>query len=121
MISFGVTFNNPVSDFPKETHPKLQTYLFFGFLGVRKYIASGEVPDKLCALCAGTGDDKCSSDSEKNMYAGYHGAFKCMADGKGDVAFAKHTTTEEVVKLGNRGGVSDYQYLCKDGSRKGET
>ena len=55
------------------------------------------------------------------MYAGYHGAFKCMADGKGDVAFAKYTTTEEVVKEGNHGNVADYQYLCKDGSRKGKT
>ncbi|CAH3029437.1 unnamed protein product [Porites evermanni] len=44
----------------------------------------------------------------------------CMADGKGDVAFVKHATTKEVVTKdpGKYGAVSDYQYLCKDGTRK---
>lgn len=75
----------------------------------------------LCALCNGTGAEKCSKDSSKNGYVGYHGAFKCMAEGKGDVAFVKHTTTEEVVGAGGYGQVDDYEYLCKDGTRKGTT
>lgn len=75
----------------------------------------------LCALCAGTGADKCSTDSAKNKYADYIGAFKCMGDGKGDVAFVKHTTTQEVVKSGGYGNLGDYEYLCKDGTRKRKT
>ena len=42
-----------------------------------------------------------------------------MADGKGEVAFAKHTTTAEVVSQGGYGSVTDYEYLCRDGTRKG--
>lgn len=75
----------------------------------------------LCELCNGTGDDKCSKELAKNAYVGYHGAFKCMGDGKGDVAFVKFTTTQEVVDGGGYGKVGDYEYLCKDGGRKGKT
>ncbi|XP_020628634.1 melanotransferrin-like isoform X1 [Orbicella faveolata] len=71
----------------------------------------------LCELCAGTGTDKCTKDSSKNRYVGYHGAFKCMGDGKGDVAFVKHTTTQEVVDDGGYGKVDDYEYLCRNGTR----
>ena len=45
-------------------------------------------------------------------YAGYTGAFKCMADGAGDVAFVKHTTTAEVIADGQYGSLNDYEYLC---------
>ena len=72
----------------------------------------------LCALCSVAGDNKCSKDPSKNAYVGYHGAFKCMADRVGDVAFVKHTTTQEVVATGGYGSVADYEYLCKDGSRQ---
>jgi len=44
-----------------------------------------------------------------------------MGDGKGDVAFVKHTTTQEVVHTGGYGEIEDYEYLCKDGTRKGKT
>ena len=38
-----------------------------------------------------------------------------MDEGVGDVAFVKHTTVME-----NKPGMeSGYQYLCKDGTRKG--
>lgn len=83
--------------------------------------ASGDIPSNLCALCLGTGADKCSADEDKNEYAGHEGAFKCMVDGKGDVAFFKHGTVEKAIKKGNYGNQTDYEYLCRDGSRKGET
>jgi len=86
---------------------------------VKSYIKSDKVSDKLCALCNGTGADKCSQDANKNRYAGYRGAFMCMAEGKGDVAFAVHRTVSDVVANGQLGGVTDYQYLCKDGKRRG--
>ena len=77
--------------------------------------------NNLCELCAGTGEDKCSKDASKNKYVGYHGAFMCMGDGKGDVAFVKHTTTQEVVAAGGYGVVDDYEYLCRDGTRISKT
>ena len=45
----------------------------------------------------------------------------CMGDGKGDVAFVKHTTTQEVVALGQYGKVDDYEYLCRNGTRISKT
>ena len=84
-----------------------------------KYDPKDENPDNLCALCKGTGDNKCAR-SDIEPYYGYGGAFKCMADGAGDVAFVKHTTTKEMTDKGSYGNMSDYQYLCDDGSRKGE-
>lgn len=78
-----------------------------------------EKVSNLCNLCAGPESDKCTTNMEKNKYVGYHGAFKCMADGKGDVAFVKYTTTKEVTDGGKYGKPGDYQYLCPDGGRKG--
>lgn len=74
--------------------------------------------ENLCALCPK--DSNCES-SDKNVYSGYHGAFQCMADKKGDVAFVKHVTTAEVLAYdGNKyGSMSDYKYICPDGSTKG--
>lgn len=77
-----------------------------------------EKVSNLCNLCAGPESDKCTTNMEKNKYVGYHGAFKCMADGKGDVAFVKYITTDEVTDGGNYGKPGDYQYLCPDGGRK---
>jgi hypothetical protein len=56
-----------------------------------------------------------------NIYSGYRGAFYCMADNKGHVAFVKHLTTSEVVEInaGRYGNTSDYKYLCTDGTTKG--
>lgn len=73
----------------------------------------------LCNLCAGPENDKCTTDILKNRYVGYHGAFMCMAEGKGDVAFVKYTTTEEVTARGKYGKPEDYEYLCPTGGRMG--
>jgi len=71
------------------------------------YDTKGNNPDSLCALCT----DECTKDGK---YSNYGGAFKCMDEGVGDVAFVKHTTVME-----NKPGMeSGYQYLCKDGTRK---
>ncbi len=82
----------------------------------------GTNPNSLCALCIGEGNNKCAS-SAAEPYAGYAGAFRCMAEGAGDVAFVKHTTVPD-----NTGGTNtdswavnlnkaDYQLLCPDGSK----
>lgn len=46
----------------------------------------------------------------------------CLAKGKGDVAFVKDATVGEMTKNypANFGNMSDYQYLCPDGTRKGK-
>lgn len=86
--------------------------------GIQKYIKEPKLISQLCALCQGTDSTQCSTSTSMNKYASYHGSFKCMAENGGDVAFVKHTTVEEVVAQGGYGNVSDYQYLCKDNTRK---
>lgn len=52
--------------------------------------------DKLCELCVGNIDNKDSSTKcnfdEGEAYSGYTGAFRCLVEGGGDVAFVKHVT-----------------------------
>ncbi|KAJ3640628.1 hypothetical protein Zmor_027180 [Zophobas morio] len=84
--------------------------------------------DKLCKLCGGDVDKhdlstKCNFDSSES-YSGYTGAFRCLVQGGGDVAFVKHVTVP-----GNTDGKNteswavnlksgDYELLCPDGGRK---
>ncbi|XP_026993075.2 serotransferrin-2-like [Tachysurus fulvidraco] len=61
---------------------------------------------RLCELCKGD-----CSRSHNEPYYGHHGAFQCLKDGAGDVAFVNHLT----VLTGDN---ANYELLCKDGSRK---
>ncbi|XP_040492736.1 inhibitor of carbonic anhydrase isoform X3 [Ursus maritimus] len=76
--------------------------------------ANREVFPKLCQLCAGKGTNKCAC-SFQEPYFGYAGAFKCLQDGVGDVAFVRHTTVFE--NLANRTDHDQYELLCLDNSR----
>ncbi|XP_037538154.1 transferrin-a [Nematolebias whitei] len=60
---------------------------------------------KLCKLCSGD-----CSRSHSEPYYDYSGAFQCLADGAGDVAFVKHLTVPDSEK-------SKYELLCKDNTR----
>uniref|UniRef100_A0A667YE15 Serotransferrin n=1 Tax=Myripristis murdjan TaxID=586833 RepID=A0A667YE15_9TELE len=60
----------------------------------------------LCAQCKG---DCTKSHSEP--YYDYSGAFQCLVEDAGDVAFVKHVTVPDSVK-------ANYELLCKDGTRK---
>ncbi|XP_046541925.1 inhibitor of carbonic anhydrase-like [Equus quagga] len=89
---------------------------------VAKFFSSSCVPcvdgkkfPSLCQLCAGKGTDKCACSSQE-PYFGYSGAFKCLQDGAGDVAFVRHTTVFE--NLPDRVDRDDYQLLCRDMVRK---
>uniref|UniRef100_A0A8C7ZT65 Serotransferrin n=1 Tax=Oryzias sinensis TaxID=183150 RepID=A0A8C7ZT65_9TELE len=60
---------------------------------------------KLCELCKGD-----CSRSQKEPYYDYNGAFNCLAEGAGDVAFVKHLTVPDQEK-------SKYELLCRDNTR----
>lgn len=76
----------------------------------------------MCELCHGSGVSYCSRDASEPFY-GDTGAFRCLIEGGGEVAFCKHTAIFE-----NTGGSnketwarnlikSDFELLCRDGSR----
>ena len=81
------------------------SFLFIFITDVKSPDYGSDNPDNLCALCP----DECT---KAGNYSGYAGAFQCLKDGLGDVAFVKHTTVPSAE-------ASNYQYLCKDGSRAG--
>ncbi|XP_025934383.1 ovotransferrin-like [Apteryx rowi] len=71
----------------------------------------GATEKNLCRQCKGDPKTKCARTSP---YSGYSGAFHCLKDGNGEVAFVKHTTVEE-----NAAKEKDkYELLCLDGTRQ---
>ncbi|KAF2363139.1 Transferrin-like domain [Trinorchestia longiramus] len=77
----------------------------------------------LCHLCHGTGSSFCARDHTED-YFGFTGAFQCLVEGGGDVAFLKHTTVPENTDGKRRDWwarnqlTADYQLLCRDGTRR---
>ncbi|KAF4117077.1 hypothetical protein G5714_001630 [Onychostoma macrolepis] len=75
--------------------PDCTLYSFFS-----KGCAPGADPkSNLCELCKGSGkavgdESKCKASSDE-IYYGYDGAFRCLAEKTGDVAFIKHTIVGE--------------------------
>lgn len=76
----------------------------------------------MCQLCHGSGRNYCARDASEPFH-GDTGAFRCLVEGGGDVAFCKHTAI-----FANTGGSnretwarnlikSDFELLCRDGSR----
>lgn len=82
---------------------------------LNKYNPTGDNPLKMCALCGDQGPTKCLDSSP---FAGFDGALRCLTGGRGDVAFVKHTTLEE---LATNPGLSinpqEYELLCPNGGR----
>ncbi|XP_074070900.1 inhibitor of carbonic anhydrase-like isoform X1 [Macrotis lagotis] len=86
-----------------------------------------DVNSSLCTLCAGSpgtgGLNKCAANI-KEKYYGFTGAFRCLAENKGDVAFVKHTTVLDNTDGKNQESWAqklksgDFELLCLDGKRK---
>lgn len=81
-------------------------------------------PINLCEGCAGGSYRKCARTSDEQYY-GVTGAFRCLVEKAGDVAFVHHLTVgdntdgrNQAIWARNRRS-DDYELLCKDGTRKG--
>merc|ERR1719383_81505 len=69
-----------------------------------KFFSSGCAPgadpaSPFCTQCAGSGkavgdESKCKASADE-LYYGYAGAFRCLVEGAGDVAFIKHSIVPE--------------------------
>ncbi|KAM8952543.1 serotransferrin-B-like isoform 2-T2 [Pelodytes ibericus] len=70
----------------------------------------GATEPKLCKLCIGKEKNNCARNTNEPYY-NYDGAFRCLQDGKGEVAFVKETTVPDKYK-------KDYELLCPDDTRK---
>lgn len=89
-----------------------------------KYNPLGTNPESLCDLCIGEGDEHCIRNDHEPYYD-YSGAFRCLAESAGDVAFIKHVTVDEYAG-DNKKNVgwnadldsSDFRYLCPDGTKQ---
>jgi len=77
----------------------------------------------LCEACAAGGPYRCQRNDEE-LYYGNSGAFRCVAERGGDIAFVKHTTVRENTNGNNQAEWArnrrsdDYQLLCNDGTRR---
>ncbi|OWK02781.1 LTF [Cervus elaphus hippelaphus] len=74
----------------------------------------GKAYPNLCQLCKGTGENQCAC-SPREPYFGYSGAFRCLQEGAGDVAFVKETTVFE--NLPEKADRDQYELLCLNNSR----
>ncbi|KAK2580797.1 hypothetical protein KPH14_011531 [Odynerus spinipes] len=79
--------------------------------------------DNMCDLCHGTSYKYCRRDASED-YFGHTGAFRCLVEGGGDVAFVKHTTVAENTDGKRREFwarntfTKDFELLCPDGTRR---
>nr|AJA37268.1 transferrin [Plecturocebus moloch] len=96
-------------DLPEPRKPLEKAVASF-FSGSCVPCADGTAFPQLCQLCPGCG---CST---LQQYFGYSGAFQCLKDGAGDVAFVKHSTIFE--NLANKADRDEYELLCLDNTRK---
>ncbi|XP_072428371.1 melanotransferrin isoform X1 [Chiloscyllium punctatum] len=82
------------------------------------------ISPNLCQLCIGDekNQNKCT-DNANERYFNESGAFRCLANQAGDIAFVKHSTIQDNTDGSNPTmwaknlHSSDYELLCRNGSR----
>ncbi|KAJ8317042.1 hypothetical protein KUTeg_004946 [Tegillarca granosa] len=81
-----------------------------------------QYPVNLCEACAAGGSRKCRRNSDEQYY-GAAGAFRCLVEKGGDIAFLRHLTVRDNTDGRNRAiwarnrRSDDYELMCKDGRR----
>lgn len=76
----------------------------------------------MCELCHGSGRSYCARDSSEPFF-GDTGAFRCLVEGGGEVAFLKHSAIYSNTGGSNRQTWArnliraDFELLCREGSR----
>ncbi|XP_071098657.1 melanotransferrin-like [Haliotis cracherodii] len=66
-------------------------------------------PKKVCKIC---GNPQCPSD---DTFSGYTGSVQCLLQKRGEVAFAKHSTIDELARGSATIRKDDFRLLCPDG------
>uniref|UniRef100_A0A2C9M3H2 Transferrin-like domain-containing protein n=1 Tax=Biomphalaria glabrata TaxID=6526 RepID=A0A2C9M3H2_BIOGL len=67
------------------------------------YNQYGNNPTSVCELCTGQNEGFCSTS---DTFAGYDGAFRCVAEGKGQLAFVRHDIFDIIQSLANNSEIS---------------
>lgn len=89
----------------------------------REFVGSDRSYSNLCDLCHGTSSNFCGRSAAEPFY-GHTGAFRCLVEGGGKIAFVKHTTVFE--NTAGRNSMwwarnimpGDFELVCRDGSRQ---
>ncbi|XP_065062661.1 melanotransferrin-like isoform X1 [Rhopilema esculentum] len=81
-----------------------------------KYNPEKAGADNLCSLCTGAGSNSCVRSSAEPYYS-HEGAFKCLKDGAGDVAFFKAT----ILQKRTPAELKQFKILCLNGSQTDAT
>lgn len=82
-----------------------------------EYNPQNSNPTGLCAICT---NQKTCPRNVSERYFGYHGAYRCLTEGAGDVAFVSHLTVFQHTGVENDFNPGrDFKLLCSDGTRAG--
>ncbi|GBG78945.1 hypothetical protein CBR_g28660 [Chara braunii] len=113
---------------PKNTNPTLANdiEMFQSFFS-KACMPSQEASVSICSSCT----DQCTiPEGQKSIYEGYVGAFRCLMEGKGDVAFLRNGVVQDYSQTGvmalaweqefnstwaNLRMASEFRLLCPDG------
>lgn len=80
-----------------------------------EYNPQNSNPTGLCAICT---NQKTCPRNVSERYFGYHGAYRCLTEGAGDVAFVSHLTVFQHTGVENDFNPGrDFKLLCSDGTR----
>eukprot|EP00246_Nothoceros_aenigmaticus_P011205 TRINITY_DN2972_c0_g2_i2.p1 TRINITY_DN2972_c0_g2~~TRINITY_DN2972_c0_g2_i2.p1 ORF type:complete len:434 (+),score=34.87 TRINITY_DN2972_c0_g2_i2:153-1454(+) len=75
----------------------------------------------ICTACNATGSGAEGQCNSNNLYAGYAGAFRCLMEGMGDIAFLRSGTAQLFSSEGflsqdwAKKSVTNFMYLCPTG------